>query len=1194
MRLIIDLQALQTGSRYRGIGQYSVSLVREMLKIRGDHEILLLINNYSSDGFEYVCDQFKDLIDSDNVRIFRALPEMIETSSDDSYRIEVSEEIRNIMIEHLKPDAVLLTSLFEGAHEEFVANVASDHAYVSAVIGYDLIPLISPQRYLTDKRIKSWYMRKIDSLRKSDLILSISKSARREFEEHLDVGEDIVKTISTACSEEYSLRDWDNEHDEFLHQCGITKPFILYSGAPDERKNIRGLLAAFSKLEKSLSEDHQVVLVGKYNDVDKNSLLAFGKKLGIEPGDLIFPGFISNDQLSFLYSKCELFVFPSFHEGFGLPVLEAISCGAPTICSNTSSLPEVLDFPEAMFDPSCTDSISACMTRVLTDSDFKRRLIAHGLEQAKKFSWLGVAETVWQCLERAVSNRPGTAAASLGESSAFERLKALLTDVRCDEQTRRWVAESLVANENEVDDLEVPDHKLAWRIEGPFDSSYSLALLNRETARALNRTSQKVVMHSTEGPGDYDPDLEYLKSYPDIEQMYLSSKREFQPDIVSRNLYPPRTTGMNAKTRIFHHYAWEEAGFPREWAQNFNAGLDGLTSLSEHVRKVLIDNGVALPLPVSGCGVDHWRNITPEAYPIVGKSFRFLHVSSCFPRKGIDALFEAYGRVFQKADDVSLVIKTFNNPHNNVRDLLAKHREMNPDYPDVHVVFEDLSTEHLKSVYEQCHALVAPSKAEGFGLPIAEAMLSGLPVITTAWGGQLDFCNQENSWLVDYKFAPAQTHFNLPLSVWAEPDVDDLAKKMRDVYEADESVKRRKVSRGIRLLDRKFKWDDVASRLLRGVAAIDLYKKPEKLKIGWVSTWNQKCGIATYSEHLICQEAQHDIVVFAPRSVETTRNDSDDVIRCWNLDDKDSLSDLWGQIKSQGLDALVIQMNTYFYDFESLRKLLEKVKAKGILVSLTLHATTHIEERKAVANLRPCLDLVDRVVVHSIDDLNRLKAARVVNNAMILPHGILDTKPSASLQAGKRDRKVIATYGFALPNKGIEQLIEAFVSISKHRNDVDLLLLNAEHTDPVSARFIESVKQKIKATGLSSRIRMVNDFLDDQECIDRLSEVDVIAMPYQKTGESSSGAVKIAIASRSSVVVTPLSIFDDVNGAVDYFEGKDPGDIEAGVLRILNGGRQRTDEDVEEWCLSRSYSVISKHFFEMINSLVINEKFNDF
>ena len=100
------------------------------------------------------------------------------------------------------------------------------------------------------------------------------------------------------------------------------------------------------------------------------------------------------------------------------------------------------------------------------------------------------------------------------------------------------------------------------------------------------------------------------------------------------------------------------------------------------------------------------------------------------------------------------------NPHNNVRQLLRDLKLNNPDYPDVLILDDDLDDTKIKALYLLADVLVAPSLGEGFGLPIGEAMNLGLPVITTGWGGQLDFCNTTNAWLIDYKFVFSNTaHF---------------------------------------------------------------------------------------------------------------------------------------------------------------------------------------------------------------------------------------------------------------------------------------------------------------------------------------------------------------------------------------------------------------------------------------------------
>ena len=149
-------------------------------------------------------------------------------------------------------------------------------------------------------------------------------------------------------------------------------------------------------------------------------------------------------------------------------------------------------------------------------------------------------------------------------------------------------------------------------------------------------------------------------------------------------------------------------------------------------------------------------------------------------------MLRAWGDAFTSSDDVTLLIKTFPNPHNTAQQLLAEARRGNPHYPNVVVIEEDLADGQLKALVEMSDALVAPSRGEGFGLPIAEAMLSGLPVIATGYGGHMDFCDAENTWLVDYEFARAKMHFGLVDSIWVEPCADDLARQLRALHGAAE------------------------------------------------------------------------------------------------------------------------------------------------------------------------------------------------------------------------------------------------------------------------------------------------------------------------------------------------------------------------------------------------------------------------
>jgi glycosyltransferase involved in cell wall biosynthesis len=134
---------------------------------------------------------------------------------------------------------------------------------------------------------------------------------------------------------------------------------------------------------------------------------------GLEPGEVVLTDYISDLALKHLYSACFAYIFPSLHEGFGLPALEAIRCGAPVIVAHTSSLTEVVDLPEAMFDPYSDMDISRTMERGLADETFRQALLLNGERQSAKFSWTESAARSISAMERLFAERDSAARISI-------------------------------------------------------------------------------------------------------------------------------------------------------------------------------------------------------------------------------------------------------------------------------------------------------------------------------------------------------------------------------------------------------------------------------------------------------------------------------------------------------------------------------------------------------------------------------------------------------------------------------------------------------------------------------------------------------------------------------------------------------------------------------------------------------------
>jgi glycosyltransferase involved in cell wall biosynthesis len=400
LRLVIDLQGAQSISRTRGIGRYSRELALAMARRPSVHDVVIALNGGLPS--ESLREEFAAILPRDNIRVWHAPGGIGEGTPRDPNRRRAAEAMRAEFLMSLRPDVVHVSSVFEGWMDDTVTAWPSWRARPPVVVtGYDLIPLIRREAYLDSgwkqAGVSQWYLRCLHEMRLADAILAISGSSCDEMIAYLGSDPRHVFNIRAGIGAEFkSPHMTTTERDGLLQRLGLRTGFILFLGGGEFRKNEGGLIRAYGLLPESLRACHQLVIVGKN---DEDALRSTAQAAGIDPSELTLIHFVDDADLPALYASCALFVFPSLHEGFGLPAAEAMACGAPVIASNTTSLPEVIGRPDALFDPSDPANIAERMQTVLQNHDFRSDLVSHAVRQAATFTWPDSAARAWKGLE---------------------------------------------------------------------------------------------------------------------------------------------------------------------------------------------------------------------------------------------------------------------------------------------------------------------------------------------------------------------------------------------------------------------------------------------------------------------------------------------------------------------------------------------------------------------------------------------------------------------------------------------------------------------------------------------------------------------------------------------------------------------------------------------------------------------------
>jgi glycosyltransferase involved in cell wall biosynthesis len=235
------------------------------------------------------------------------------------------------------------------------------------------------------------------SVRTARRVLTISESAAEDIERVYHVPREKITVVPLAARAPFTVPRSPEEVDAFRAELGLEGPYVLAVGNLQPRKNLRHLVEAFARLPRSF-DNLKLALVGKAQ-WRESDIYECVEALGLKER-VVFTGYVPDERLALLYRGALALVYPSLYEGFGLPILEAMACGAPVICSNTSSMPEVAGDAALMVDPLDVNAISAAMTKVVSDEALRGSLTERGYKRNAIFSWRETARITAQEYER--------------------------------------------------------------------------------------------------------------------------------------------------------------------------------------------------------------------------------------------------------------------------------------------------------------------------------------------------------------------------------------------------------------------------------------------------------------------------------------------------------------------------------------------------------------------------------------------------------------------------------------------------------------------------------------------------------------------------------------------------------------------------------------------------------------------------
>lgn len=365
MKIGIDIRTLMD-VQYSGVSEFTLNLINSIFKQDKINEYILFYNS-GKDVSERIPE-----FDFPNVKIVNR-----------RYPNKIFNYFLQKFLHWPKIDQLLGVDLFFMPHMNFIALNNNARKIITI---HDLSFLKYPEFFSARKNIWHKMINIKKLLSKFDEIITVSQNTKDDIVDECQVDPKKIKVIYSGIDTKYKKITDELLLKKIKDKYKLPEKFIFYLGNVEPRKNIESLIIAFEKLKEKNEFNSLKLVIAGGTGWKTNKIISVWENSKVKE-DIIFLGYIDNNDKPSLYSLASVFVYPSFYEGFGFPVLEAMACETPVITSHTSSLPEITGTAAITIDPYNTNEITQAIELIINNENLRKDIIKKGLEQASHFNW---------------------------------------------------------------------------------------------------------------------------------------------------------------------------------------------------------------------------------------------------------------------------------------------------------------------------------------------------------------------------------------------------------------------------------------------------------------------------------------------------------------------------------------------------------------------------------------------------------------------------------------------------------------------------------------------------------------------------------------------------------------------------------------------------------------------------------------